>query len=123
MRKFNMLVLDEFISVTSTYVYTRTELNDVIAQVDKIGVQLIGDQASGSFNVTARLQHSADGINWINKNGSPEVTLAVSSNTTATAAGADAGTTPSLGLVRIAFQISAAGQVHVKAWVTGRDDG
>jgi hypothetical protein len=125
MRKFNMLVLDEFVSVTGTgnYVYTRTDLNETLGQADKLALQVVGDQASGSFNVTARIQHSADGINWITKGGSPEVTLSVSSNATSTAAGSDAGTTPSLGLVRIAVQLSASGQAHVKVWATGRDDG
>jgi hypothetical protein len=124
MRKLNMLVLDEFITKTgSEFVYTRTDLNETLGQVDKLALQLVADQAStGTPSVTAQLQHSADGINWINK-GSALVTLGTTVNATTTAAGADAGTTPSLGLVRLAFQLSAAGQVHVKAWVTGRDDG
>ena len=124
MRKFNILVWDDFIAGAGTVVYTRPELNDRLADPDQLGLCAVTDQVTGaSGSISVQIQHSADGINWTNKNTTAEINAA-SLSTTATnvAYGSDSGATPSLGLVRLKITLTTATQAHLKLWATGRDN-
>jgi len=129
MRVFNELVYDDTLAgATTVVVYTRPELNEHLGSVDQLGLQLIADNLSGggTASLTGRIMHCADQVSFDYKNGTAEIsTGTLSTNTTTPKIGADSGATPSLGFVRIEikFTITAAGSVHVKLWVTGRNLG
>jgi hypothetical protein len=124
MRKYHALVFDDFV-VSTTTVFTKPELNDVLGQNDQMAIQCITDQVTTSNGtITVRLQHSSDQINWINKNGTAEINgSAINTASTNVTFGNDAGGTPSLGYVRFSILITTATQAHVKLWVTGRNQG
>jgi hypothetical protein len=108
--------------VGTTTVYSNTDYNPQLASVDQLAVQICSDQVSGSTpTITAVLQHSADGRNWMDKT---TLASAVSLNPAMTnvAIASDAGTTPTLGLARISITLGGTTPVaHVKVHVTGRD--
>jgi len=121
-RKAHLLVFDDF--VTNTTVYTRPELNEQLGMYDKIAIQAIVDQVTTAGTITVRVQHSADGINWTDKNATAEINGAsISANATNKAFGSDAGATPTLGQVRLSIALTTTVQAHVKLWVTLRDEG
>lgn len=123
MRKFNILAFDDFISGAGTTVYTRPELFEKLAEVDKLALFPVTDQVTTAGTLTVRIQHSGDGLNWVNKNATAEVNgVAINPSATNTAYGSDAGATPSLGFVRLALTLTTSTSAHVKLWVTGRDE-
>ena len=73
MRKFNILAFDDFISGAGTTVYTRPELFEKLAEVDKLALFPVTDQVTTAGSLTVRIQHSGDGLNWVNKNATAEV--------------------------------------------------
>lgn len=123
MRKMHMLVFDDFV-VSSTTSFTRAELNDQLGSVDQLAIHCITDQVTTAGTITVRLQHSADQLNWANKNASAEISgAAIATSATNVTFGNDAGATPSLGFVRFSILITTSTQAHVKLWVTGRVQG
>lgn len=123
MRKFNILAFDDFISGSGTTVYTRSELNEKLAEVDKLALFPVTDQVSANGTLTVRIEHSGDGLNWTDKNTTAEIdAVAIDTGLTNKAYGSDSGTTPSLGFVRLALTITTTTSAHVKLWVTGRDE-
>jgi hypothetical protein len=121
MRKFNILVWDDFIAGAGTVVYTRPELNDRLADPDQLGLFAVTDQVTGaSGNISVQIQHSADGINWTNKNTTAEINAA-SLSTTATnvAYGSDSGATPAE-LVVFDHVLSANDRALLVAYFNGR---
>jgi len=123
MRKFNIPVFDDFISGSGTTVTTRPELNDRLAEVDKLALFAVTDQVTTTGTLTVRVQHSGDGINWVNKSETAEINgEAIATSTTNTAYGSDSGATPSLGFVRLSITITTSTLAHVTMWVTGRDE-
>ena len=123
MRKLHQLVFDDFV-VSGTTVYTRTDLNDILGQVDQVAIQMIVDQVTTNGTASAQIQHSADQIQWAAKNGTAEINAGtISTNATKVLFGSDAGSTPSLGYVRLAISIATSAQAHIKIWVTGRNQG
>lgn len=128
MRKFNQKVFDDTLaSATNAGVaLTPPELNDLLGSVDKLAIMAVGDLPSGtSPTITVQIYHSADGIQWVAKNGTAEINAqTLTANAVTVKVGTDAAATPSLGLVRL--QITLGGtttQAHIKVWVTGRVDG
>ena len=122
-RKLHQLVFDDFV-VSTTTVFTKPELNDVLGEVDQLAIHCITDQVTTAGTITVRIQHTADLINWQNKNATAEINgTAIATNATNVAFGSDAGATPSLGKVRLSILITTSTQAHVKLWVTGRVQG
>lgn len=124
MRMLNTLAFDEYVQPTATAFYTPASQNDNLGRYDQLGLQVITDNANAAGSITAQIEHSADGRNWINKNGTAEVNGAtVATGQTNVAAGSDTGSSPSLGFVRVRVQLTTTASAHVKIWVTGRDFG
>ena len=121
MRRFMITVFSDTVVGTTT-VYSNTDYNQQLASVDQLAVQVCSDQVSGTTpTLTAVLQHSADGRNWVDK-----TTLvsgaSLGTTTTNVSFGSDAGTTPMLGLGRISITLAGTSPIaHVKVHVTGRD--
>ncbi len=123
MRKTNLLVFDDFIT-NATTIYTRPELNGPLGEHDLLAIQAVADQVTTTGTLTVQIYHSGDQINWKAKNGTAEINAgAITQGSTNVLAGADAGTTPSLGYVKLGLTIATTTQAHVKIWVTGRDAG
>jgi hypothetical protein len=117
------LVFDDFISGAGTVVYTRPDFYDKLGSVDKLALFAVSDQVTTNGTLTVRIEHSADGVNWIAKSsGAAEIAAAdLTAGSTEVAYGYDPGTSPTLGLVRLSLTIATSTMAHVKLWVTGRD--
>lgn len=125
MRKFAMLVFDEFVP-NATQVFTPATLNDRLGSVDHLGIQVIADNVSGtSPTVTVQIQHSTDQRNWLGKNGTAEINAsAISAAQTTQLQGFDASpNNVTFGFVRLAITLGGTSPAaHLKIYVTGRDD-
>lgn len=123
------LVYDEFLT-TGAPQYTDAEFNDLLGQYDQISIQAVVDQATALGFLTVRIEHCADGRNFVNKSGSLTAEIdtsgtgpgqgAFATGVTNPLTGMDQGLSPSLGFVRLKLSISA-GTAHVKIHVTMRD--
>src|SRR5258706_4598507 len=127
MRLFNELGFEDFVTNTSsedTAFYTKTELNPIFGQADQFAWQLVMDDFStGSINVTARMEHSADGRNFKVKANSSDAASGTVTNPASpvVASGYDDGATPALAFVRFAIYFTGTGMSgHCKLYVTGR---
>jgi len=131
MRTFHQLVFDDQLTSAQAIAITPDHLADSLGDLDQIAIMAVVDNvssASGAFKV--QIFHSADGRLWLPKSGTDgdaEVgglfghTLPAYSQEAFT--GVDAGTTPSLGLVRLKIDLGTSGSAHVRVYVTGRIKG
>lgn len=124
MRTNIQMVFDEFVPGT-TAVYTSEEWNDPLGLPNKLAIQAVADQVSGtSVTLTVAMEHSCDQRNWALKSGTAQINAEpITAATTTTLFGSDSGSTPTLGYVRL--KISLAGTTpaaHIKIHVCGRDD-
>lgn len=123
MRRFCQMVFDDFVVGTTT-VYTSPIYEDTLGTADRLAIQAVADQVSGSSpRLTVQVEHGSDGRNWTAKSGTPEINnIAIDTGSTVTLTGTEPGTNPSH--TRIRLRIALAGtapQAHVKLYVTGRD--
>src|SRR5437867_11059040 len=71
----SLLVYDEFVptAVAATPVYSPATANDILGRADQLTWQVVGDNLNaswtGAVTLTVRLQHSADGRNWLDHSG------------------------------------------------------
>lgn len=122
-KRTSTLVLDEFV-VGTTAVYTSPEFNDELGRCERLAIQAIVDQVTGTTpTLLVQQEHSSDQRNFMNKNGSAEIpATSISPTATTVLNGYELGTNPSNGYVRLRIQLGGTSpQAHVKIWVTGRD--
>src|SRR6266487_3505065 len=111
MKRFTALVFDDTIH-TTTSVYTSHAHNDVLGSADKLCIQAVADEIANvtSPTLTVAIEQSADGRFWTPKNGTPEISAASTpSGATTPLVGNDAGTTPSLCLIRLKLTLGGTG--------------
>ncbi|MBL8740095.1 MAG: hypothetical protein JNK04_03340 [Myxococcales bacterium] len=111
--------------VGTTATYTPTGFNDRLGMFDKISIQAIADQVSGTTpTLTVQIEHSGDQRNWSKKSGTAEISnRALVTTTTNVFDGSDGGAVPNHGFVRLAVSLGGTSpQAHVKIWVCLRDD-
>jgi len=128
-------------SQTSKNLFTTSypQLDNILGVFDQLAIHVVaGDAIVGGTQplmLSAQIQHSADGINWIDKRTAAEVppqnVLNGSSATPTTVVlspGYDDGTTPSLAFVRLRFNLTTSGvgsaspmSAKIKTWVTCND--
>jgi hypothetical protein len=122
-------IFDEYLPVTalsaSSAVTTSSKLNSTLGQYDQCSFQIVADSLVVTpLTVTVMLQHSADGRNWLDRSSVVlSIPLAVSPATGGSDQKtlADAGNTPLLGYVRLAFWLGTAATAHVRVTATLRD--
>lgn len=121
-------MFDEFLPNQNTF-YTSEEHSEALGEMDQISLNCIVDSGSGG-DIIVHIQHSADGIHWIDKNTNGEIAPTNNYNEsngsflagTTSLAGDDDGTVPNLGLVRLSVKLDGtATSAWVKIWSTGRD--
>jgi len=132
MRHAAGLVFDEVIE-TNKLVYTSSGLNELLAAADQVAIQLIVDDCvipgGVTLSASAAFETSADGINWLTKQTSPEVApfTVSATDTTVSPFSYDSGVLPTLRFARLRLMLSAsppaACTAHVRAYVTLRDSG
>lgn len=122
MRTFNETVFDDFVYGT-TSVYSPAQFAEVLGKSDQLSIQAVVERASLRTTLTVAIEHSQDGINWAAKNTSPEIDAQALGSGTTTLGGADAGTYPSNGLIRLRVSLGSAASpsAYVRVYVTGRD--
>ena len=123
MRRWVVEAFNDVINGTTT-VYTPTKLNEVLGQTDKLSVQAVADQTSGtSPTLKVDIEHSNDQRNWAVKTAAIAAT-SIPAGATTPLFGNDPGTTPTGGFVRLALTLGGTTPAaHVKVTVCGRDDG
>jgi hypothetical protein len=104
MRIFNQCVFDSYVG-GSYPTYTDPQYDKLLGSAEKLALQAIADQVTGTTpSLTVRLEHSADQRNWMTKNATAELssgTLTTPGTVSQFAIGADAGSVPGLGFVRL----------------------
>lgn len=123
MLTYTELVFSEYVTGTTT-VYTSAAVNSRLARTNQLTIQSNIDQvATGTTAFTVQIQHSNDERNFVDKAGSPEI-----NRTTFTGSvpyvnfGYDAGTTPTMGFVRLAITLAGTNPgANVKIYASGRD--
>jgi hypothetical protein len=127
MRHSNVLVFDDNIGTTtssSAPVYTSADLNSRLGQFDETAIQWVADNVAGTTpTLSIGIDHSADGRNWLPKEGSGTTITGVAiGGTNITSWSSDPGTVPSLGLVRLrVFLGGTTPSCHLKIYITQRD--
>lgn len=122
-RRTSTLVFDEFV-VGTTAVFTSPEFNDELGRNERLAIQAITDQVTGTLpTLQVQQEHASDQRNFTFKNGSAEIpATTISATATTILTGYELGTNPSHGYVRLRIQLGGTSpQAHVKIWVTGRD--
>jgi hypothetical protein len=122
-RRISTLVFDDFV-VGTTAVYTSPEFNDELGRCERLAIQAITDQVTGTTpTLLVQQEHSSDQRNFSNKNGAAEIpATSISTTATTVLTGYELGTNPSHGYIRLRIQLGGTSpQAHVKIWVTGRD--
>lgn len=124
MRKASTTVYDDFVQGTSATFYSDTTFNVVLGMYDKVGVQVVTDNASGTTpTITVVWEHSNDGRNWHEKTTLVDAG-AVSTTATSTFFGSDSGATPSMALCRVKITLAGTSPAcHARVHVCARDDG
>jgi hypothetical protein len=151
MRAANILVFDEIVQSPAgvkTSVNTDQSLNDRLGAFDMLALMAVVDSLSGTGKLWVQIEHSADGRNWLSKNGddaeiggatgapppppappspSSPLGIALSGPVQTFYAGSDAGTTVSLAFVRLRVDVEASAGAaisgRVRVFVTGRNWG
>jgi hypothetical protein len=124
------LVFDDYIMLNGTTVdvYTPPRFNEMLAQEDQIGLQVVVEEASGG-SLAVQIETSVDGIHWIPKQATAEIPSRLLSipGPTVFPYGGDGGTLPTLSLARLRLTLSAATsglyKAKVKVGATLRDRG
>ena len=126
MKKPNILVFDDFVYGINpnNAVFTDQKFNDLLGKLDQTAIFAVADSTGGSTpTLSVQLQHSPDGRNWVNKNGTPEIAnQGIPTGATTGLYGYDSGTAPSGANVRLAVWLGPAStSAHVKIFVCDRD--
>ena len=125
MRKSTLNVYNGTVSTGGLTITTDPSFNGPLGEGNQIAAQILVNLVSGTTPAfTFRVQHSANGTDWINRNTNPEVNgVALTAGTLNSFLVQDAGATPLLSYVR--FQLTVTGataQAQVAVWVTTRDN-
>ena len=136
LQSVSLTVFDAYISSislassVSVVALTNDAFNDVLGFYDQLALQVVVDDTivgTAPAALTVQIQHSADGLHFVNKNAAPEVDTPTQLNIgtpTYMSFGFDGGLFPSLGFVRLAITLTAAvGPVraHVRITATGNN--
>ena len=116
------LVFDEHLYGT-TSVYTDARWNTPLGNPDKLGILVTVADHTGTATLGVRIEHSADGRNWIDKTGADVVALAMTSGAAppTPAFGYDSDSKPIMPYVRLKLTLTATIGVRVKIFASGRD--
>ena len=123
MLTFTELVFSEYVTGTTT-VYTSAAMNSRLARTNQLTLQSNVDQVTaGTTACTVQIEHSNDERNFVAKAGSPEINRTTFSGTVPYVNfGYDAGTTPTMGFVRLAITLAGTNAgANVKIYASGRD--
>jgi len=100
MRRGTIRVFDDYVLGT-TPVYSPSQLTKALAQFEKVALQIVADEVSGTApTLAAMLQTSSDGRHWVDKSPGLAAT-AISAGQVNALSLADSGATPSGALRRL----------------------
>jgi hypothetical protein len=123
-RKASQLVFDEYVSGPGQRHYTSDRYSDGLGQFDQLALQVLVDDIDVTGKLDLVVQHSADGVHFVDKGALPIVSGALlERGRSMTITAADAGTTPSLTYVRFCVVLGVTSSAHVRIYVTMRDEG
>ncbi len=130
MQQFTWTVLDDYIEGEGPMLVAITpgQLDDGLGLVDQLVIEVTVTNVSGnSPTIDVQIEHSSDGVHWINKNKEPEINAAALEKdaTNYPPFAFDDGTVPSLAFIRLRVTLRQVG-VHrlaarVSIIVTGND--
>lgn len=123
MLTFTELAFSEYVTGTTT-VYTSAAMNSRLARCNQLTLQSNIDQVTtGTTGFSVQIEHSNDERNFVAKAGSPEINRTSFTGTIPYVNfGYDAGTTPTMGFVRLAITLTGTNAgANVKIYAAGRD--
>ncbi|MFO0759488.1 MAG: hypothetical protein U0359_23555 [Byssovorax sp.] len=135
-QSISLTVFNDYVGTASTAAgasvtaQTDASLDEVLGFYDQLAIQVVVDDATvgtAPAGLTVQIAHSADGLNFLYKNTTPEISTPTQLNIgtpTYMSFGYDRGAYPSLGLVRLVIVLTAAvGPVraHVRITVMGNN--
>ena len=122
MKTAAFLVFDESIHGAGPH-YTDVRFNEALGRPDKLALMGVTDDAAAAATLNVRIEHSADGRNWSERNGgSNDVAVPVANAATSSASGGDPTShLPALPLARLKITPSVAISCHLKLFACGRD--
>jgi hypothetical protein len=135
MRAANLLVLDENLQTGSSPAHTSDTLSVTLGSFDQLAIMaVVDDVVGGGDGFKVVVEHSADGRTWLPKSrsaseiggGKPTLTnplINLQGGGQTAHFGYDAGSVPSLGLVRLKVDLGSTTSAHVRVYVTGRNLG
>jgi hypothetical protein len=97
---------------------TDPKFDEMLGGGDAIAIQLVADQITGASTITIALEHSGDRRNWVTKTTLINA-LVLGSVATNVSVATDAGSTPSLGFVRLRITLGSA-SARVQIYASGR---
>ncbi len=124
MRVFNFLAYDERNEGTPPR-YSNSTYNDLLGAADQLALLVVADQVEGSgFSYDLLIEESADNVLWLPKNGLtnvPDQNRALAVGLVDARVFRDAGTKPSLALVRLRVSLTESfGKARIRIFATGR---
>lgn len=119
MRAFTVLAFDEIIATAATSYYTSASLNAQLGSADGLVLHAITTMVSGSPTLTCQIEHSGNGDDWVNAQGSPEISAFSASNFGATHGQLFMFNPVLLTYVRVRVTMPSGTQMRVKLYVTG----
>ena len=135
-QSISLTVFNDYVGTSSTAAgvsitaLTNASFDEVLGFYDQLAIQVVVDDVTvgaAPAGLTVQIAHSADGLNFVYKNATPEVSTPTQLNIgtpTYMSFGYDRGAYPSLGLVRLVVILTGAvGPVraHVRITVMGNN--
>jgi hypothetical protein len=118
-RKNAVQVFDEHV-IGGKRVYTADHHSEALGRHDQIAVQVTVNDVETAGHVTVTLQHSGDGVHFLDKSKLVD-NKAIAAHKTTALAGVDSGEKPNLRLVRLAIEVQGSARAHVRIHATMRD--
>lgn len=123
-----LLVFDDHLTSVAAVMFTSDELQRVLGAYDAFALMAVVDHVTGpSTGFKVKLYHSADGRNWLPKNGSDTAAeiggtagITLSGSGQAAFIGSDDGSKPTLALAKIKIDLGSSSVAHVRLYVTCR---
>lgn len=120
----HLVVYNDYIP-GSLPVYTGVQHMPTLGQADQLGFHAVLDNAVTAGQLTVAIEHSTDGINWAQKNATPEINSVsiLTSDTTSIYGGEAYPTLQSLEFVRLRIAIANGRGANLRLYATLRDRG
>jgi hypothetical protein len=115
-RRFGVVAFDDYVTGSAVAPqYSPRSLNDLLASADELSLLLLGGSSEGTPVITLQIEESANGVEWKNKQPTPEY----SGSAGGLAFAYDSGVVPTSKYARFRISVSG-GTAGLKVFACGR---